>query len=415
MIENHLKLAPQCRMMKICGIDIIGNPDTNTIIGLNEEGVALIHHLEQTSEINVSCLNDNQVLLLSELSKNGFFTESEFTFDMYSTYFHITSHCNLNCPGCYSFEKDRNAVINLSINELKQILDNLVKAGLTHMVISGGEPFIRDDLEDFLAYARSIQQIKYIECITNGTAALNKYIEASKYLDKLTFSLDSATAESAMIWPANIFNIITEKLITLQSKNIPVSVVFTIHHGNVSHCDDLISFAHSMNVEYRFSILTVEAFRGTTSPLILTANDCQVFHDFIVGHQGNISIEDGAVGDDIGCLISCSAGKTMVAVASDGTIYPCHMFIGKKQFAMGNALRDDIKTIVNSKQYNQFFGLNVDCIKHCKGCNVRYICGGGCRFRAYAISGDLCGADPLCKTFLANKEAGIQRLLLSSF
>ena len=175
MIENHLKLAPQCRMMKICGIDIIGNPDTNTIIGLNEEGVALIHHLEQTSEINVSCLNDNQVLLLSELSKNGFFTESEFTFDMYSTYFHITSHCNLNCPGCYSFEKDRNAVINLSINELKQILDNLVKAGLTHMVISGGEPFIRDDLEDFLAYARSIQQIKYIECITNGTAALNKY------------------------------------------------------------------------------------------------------------------------------------------------------------------------------------------------------------------------------------------------
>lgn len=414
MIENRLKLASQCRMMKICGVDIIGNPDTNTIIGLNDEGVALIHHLEQGKKLSTSCLNDNQALLLSELSKSGFFTEAESVFSVKSAYLHVTSHCNLSCPGCYSFEKNRNAIKNLSIGELKQVIDNLVKAGLTHMVISGGEPFIRDDFEEFLAYAKSIQQIEYIECITNGTATLDKYISASKYLNKLTFSLDSATATGAVIRPKNIFDLIVEKIITLQSKKIPVSIVFTIHHGNVSYCDDLISFARSVGVEYRFSIFSVETFQGLTSPLMLTPNDYEVFHDFIMSHQDGVVIEDGAADEGVGCLISCGAGKMMISIASDGTIYPCHMFVGKKQFALGNALCDDINALINNEQHNQFLDVTVDSIQSCKDCNVRYICGGGCRFRAYAISGNFCGADPLCKTFLYNKETCIQRLLFSS-
>lgn len=42
-------LSPQCRMMRVCGIDIIGNPDTGTIIGLDEKGMSLVRKMQSTS------------------------------------------------------------------------------------------------------------------------------------------------------------------------------------------------------------------------------------------------------------------------------------------------------------------------------------------------------------------------------
>jgi len=409
MSEIYVKLAQQCRMMKICEVDIIGNPDTHTIIGLNKEGLSLIEKLKEGKPIESSSLTGNQILLINELSMNGFFTEHEDSLYVKSTYFHVTSHCNLKCPGCYSYETARNAAKDLSLDELRNILDNLINAGLTHLVISGGEPFLRDDLEAFLLYARSKQQIQYIECITNGTLSLDRYRNASQYLDKLTFSLDSAQAEKAMIRPAEEFNSIVSKIIDLQSEDIPVSIVYTIHHGNVANCDELMDFANTIKVQYRFSILTVDTF-NVTSPLMLTAEDYRIFHDFIMSHQSNVSVEDSALGNHVGCIESCGAGKTMVSIASDGSIYPCHMFVGRKAFVMGNALRDDIKETVHNSLSNPFHDLNVDRFDHCKDCHVRYVCGGGCRFRAYVTCGSIKGSDPMCNTYLDNKELSILRL-----
>lgn len=414
MAEIKLKLAHQCRLMKVCGVDIVGNPDASTLIGLNEEGIKLVENLRVGKTLDTLHLNENQSMLINELSANGFFIASDNSTCVKKTYLHVTSHCNLKCPGCYSFETDRNVVADLTLDELKFILDNLVNAGLTHIVISGGEPFIRDDLETFLSYARSKQQIQYIECITNGTSSLDRYRDASKYLDKLTFSLDSSNGERARIRPSNVFHTVVKKLIALQAESIPVSIVFTIHHENIAHCSDLMSFANSINVKYRFSIFAVETSYGDNSPLMLTSNDYQVFHDFVMSHQDSVPVEDSAVGNDIGCMVSCGAGETMVAIASNGDIYPCHMFVGRKQLFMGNALHNDIKETVNCTQCNPFLNLNVDCIKACKNCHVRYICGGGCRFRAYASTGSMNGSDPLCRTYIDNIESCIHKLLSAS-
>lgn len=410
-----MKLAPQCRLMKICGVNIVGNPDTSTLIGLNEQGFKLVKNLEISKNIDASDLSENENVLINEMWTSGFFTSSNNVCCIKSAYFHITSHCNLNCPGCYSFETDRNAMPDLTLEELKAILDNLVNAGLTHLVISGGEPFSRNDLEAFLSYARSKQQIQYIECITNGTASLDRYKKALQYLDKLTFSLDSASEENARIRPAHVFCKVVENLTALQSEGLPVSIVFTIHHQNIAHCNELISLANSLNVEYRFSIFTVETSNQYSSPLMLTDNDYKVFHDYIMSHQGTMCVEDVNANNEIGCTVSCGAGKSVIAIASDGIIYPCHMFVGKKQFAIGSALDDDIKKLVNSSKNNLFHDLNVECIESCKNCHVRYICGGGCRFRAYATTKNIIGSDPVCKTYMDNIESCIQKLLANSF
>lgn len=403
-------LSPQCRMMRVCGIDIIGNPDTGTIIGLDEKGMSLVRKMQLHEDIDTSCLNDNQSILVDALSTSGFFSNSDHVNYVSKSYLHVTSHCNLKCPGCYSYEPDRNYASDLTLDELKRILDNLVKAGLTHLIISGGEPFIRDDIIDFLEYARSKQQIQYLECITNGTAPFHKYLEAVGYLDNLSFSLDSANAESAMIRTKEAFNKTVENIVSLKSENAPVSIVFTIHHGNVLRCRELISFASKLNVGLRFSVLTAESFQQTKPMLLFTPQDYQTYYDFVMSENNNVSVEDGGVSDELGCVVSCGAGKSTVSISSDGTIYPCHMFVNRKQFALGNALSDSIYNIINCPESNPFYSLNVDSFAKCSNCHVRYICGGGCRFRAYTEQGRIDDIDPMCKLYMDNFEKCILKL-----
>ena len=359
--------------------------------------------------VNIQCMDEEQIDLLGELYREGFFRHDNGNIHIQSAYLHFTSHCNLKCPGCYSYEENRNIVPDLSLEDFKKILDNLVKAGLVYLVISGGEPFSRSDLIDFLAYARSKSQIKYIECISNGTALLEMYCEAAKYLDKLTFSLDSADSHHAKIRPREIFDDVVRKIKILKRNGYPITIVFTIHHENIRMCKELILLAKSMEVEFRFSIFTIECTDETRSPLILTTEDYQVFHDYIMNNMGSISIEDSAVDSNLGCVLSCGAGKTMVSVASNGDIYPCHMFLGKKRFALGNALNDDINDLINDKRKNIFYSIDVDNIEKCKTCHVRYICGGGCRFRAYVTCGNIKGEDPMCEIYTDNLEMRIRK------
>lgn len=405
-------LAPQCKMMNIGGVDIIGNPSSGVIVGLDEEGLSIVNKLRNHLPIHPASLNPNELLLLNTLAESDFFI-SEGPIKIRSVYFHVTSHCNMHCPGCYSYEDGRNDRNDLSLSDLKNILDNLVRAGLTHLIISGGEPFVRNDLDAFLAYARSIQQICYIECISNGTMPLARYRRALEYLDQLTFSLDSACREKAIIRPDWAFDLVVKKISALKSTKKPVSIVFTLHHKNIDDCDELLAFAHRLDTPCRFSIFTIDSFYGRTSPLTLTESDYRSFHSFITSKQSDIAIDDGSLGNEISCVESCGAGKSTVSVSSSGAVYPCHMFVGMPSFQIGNALCEEIVEIVNNPKRNPFCKMSVADIRTCSDCQVRFVCGGGCRFRAYATGGKIDSIDPMCQIYKANKESYIQRLVAS--
>lgn len=406
----QLKLNSHCREMNICGVDIIGNPDTHTIIGLDDEGMALIKRIKDHEIIDDSLLTENEKLLIREMTSSGYFLQNIKERSIISTYLHVTSHCNLSCPGCYSFEENRNNLRNLTLDEIKTILNNLTRAGLEDLVISGGEPFCRDDIEEILRYAKVECGIKQVECITNGTADINRYRAASKHVDKLSFSLDSADPESAMIRSENVFNKVKEKILILRNEGANIEIIFTIHHGNIAQCKRMVEFADELKVSRRLSIFTVEK-NEKISDLMLDPDDYKKFKNLVISGEHTISVEDSSLGGCLGCIDSCGAGKNTIAIASDGSIYPCHMFVGKKQLIIGNAIKDDIKTVVNNTQNNMLYNLTVDDVEQCKGCKIRYVCGGGCRFRAYATEGNIYGSDPMCEIYHESKLAAFNSIV----
>jgi uncharacterized protein len=69
----------------------------------------------------------------------------------------------------------------------------------------------------------------------------------------------------------------------------------------------------------------------------------------------------------------CGAARTLVAVARDGSMYPCHRFVGMPAYRMG-----DVRHGLDRALQRHVLALTVDERPGCRACWARYLCGGGC-------------------------------------
>jgi len=81
----------------------------------------------------------------------------------------------------------------------------------------------------------------------------------------------------------------------------------------------------------------------------------------------------------------CGAGTEYVAVSPEGDIYPCHQFVGNRDFRLGN-LYDDKFT---NKMYNDFNRAHIYNKEKCRSCWAKFYCSGGCHANAYHMNGDI--------------------------
>ena len=83
-------------------------------------------------------------------------------------------------------------------------------------------------------------------------------------------------------------------------------------------------------------------------------------------------------------LKGCGAGAEYVAVAPDGTVYPCHQFDGTKEMALGKVggeLDEEIR--------KKFYYCSVPSKPECSACWAKYYCSGGCMANSYKFNRDI--------------------------
>ena len=88
-------------------------------------------------------------------------------------------------------------------------------------------------------------------------------------------------------------------------------------------------------------------------------------------------------------ITGCGAGTEYLAVTPEGDLYPCHQFVGDKQFLLGNL--DD--GVIKADWQEKFSRLNVYTKPECAGCWAKYYCGGGCAANAFYTNGDIAKSD----------------------
>ena len=91
----------------------------------------------------------------------------------------------------------------------------------------------------------------------------------------------------------------------------------------------------------------------------------------------------------------CSAGTTYVGISVDGEIYPCHRFIGYRQFKFGN-----LDQVTHPANREKFLTFDANRLTICDGCRARLICGGGCFAANYACTGDMYRPPPTQCAFI---------------
>lgn len=393
-----MKFSKETVYFKTYNTPIIGNFTNGVVIGLDSIGESLINRIYNGEEILENNLSPDELILFNELKSSSFFSDSNQR-NIDSAYLHITSHCNLKCKGCYSLEDERNKKVDLSFEEICSILKNLKIAGMKNLVLSGGEVFLRKDIKEILSFAKNNLKIENILAITNGTLDLNTYKSCQGLIDVLAVSIDGYNENISFIRDEGIMKGVLNVAVELK-EYFNLQFIATLHRKNLSFIDEYLKLSNKLQIPITFSLFTVNKENLESKDFILHDED-YIYLANLVEKNNDIYIEDSPLSGELGCRNSCGAGKELLSIASNGDVFPCHMFHDEK-FKMGNALKDNILDILykNLEVNGTISNMSVDLINSCSKCDNKYLCGGGCRFRAYAYENDIYGKDPACIGYL---------------
>jgi len=99
-----------------------------------------------------------------------------------------------------------------------------------------------------------------------------------------------------------------------------------------------------------------------------------------------------------GRTLDCASGPSrcshFIAIDNKGDVYPCHRFVGRKNFSLGNILKKPLAMIY--KQSRSVYNSMADISKKCHKCHWLNVCGGGCAYERFVANKTFNGLHPEC-------------------
>jgi MoaA/NifB/PqqE/SkfB family radical SAM enzyme len=150
----------------------------------------------------------------------------------------ITRKCNYRCRGCNVWkEQDQR---ELSTEEVKTGLNILRDLGVIEVVLSGGDPLLRDDAAEIVEHASEL----FITTVYDNGSMAAKKLEALRNVDFVAISIDSLDeAKNDYIKAVpGAWKKAMETVETLYNEGINVSVTPTISQLNLYEIVDLTNY-----------------------------------------------------------------------------------------------------------------------------------------------------------------------------
>lgn len=317
---------------------------------------------------------------------------------------HITDFCNLRCKHCYQerFDKEK----ELPFEKIKFIVDKIsetLKDREISVNITGGEPFLRNDILDIVSYINEKENFKEINIITNGTVLndnitnfLNN-IEKFKYL-KVSIESHNEIKNDYIRGKGNLKKVIENIKLFNELSNKQILIMITLTSLNYKDLITFLEFAKNLNVNGVILERFVPLGRGKGLFNYYLKRDewKEVLREIIYFLDSKLSpvelLPFKAFWIDLktnrikGAL--CNLGDEAMALMPDGTVYPCR----RLPIPYGNILTDDLNEILK-KLKNFRVDLKNKLKGKCKNCLLDCI---GCRALTFAVTDDLYEEDPEC-------------------
>lgn len=314
----------------------------------------------------------------------------------------VAQECNMRCTYCYGEGGEYNNKGKMKVEVAKKAVDYLVetsKENNLHIAFLGGEPLLNFPLiKEIVEYCKDIEKNskkRFFYTITTNGTLLNKEIEGYLIQNKIIcqISMDGPKEKHDQNrFFANqkgSYDIVVEKTKTMREQNL-VTARATVTPENIDY-QKIFDHLNGLNFKAIPIAIAQNMVDDSEYDEILEEYRKYIYYfkELIVSKQYDIArkmtdimtaIEKIEYGTER--QSGCGAGKKMYAVDIDGTLYPCHRFVGIPQFSMGNIYEgSDSSSFLNT--------IDVKKRKGCKECWAQNLCLGGCPHENYTNTGNI--------------------------
>ena len=345
---------------------------------------------------------------------------------------HVAHTCNLNCSYCFASQgKYHGERALMDLDTGKRALDFLVANSGNRKNLEvdffGGEPLMNwEVVKQLVQYARSIEPETgknfRFTLTTNGMLIDDEVIDfCNREMSNVVLSLDGRKEihdRFRVDYKGNgSYDAVVPKFLKMVEARNGINYYMrgTFTHANPDFTKDVLHMA-----DLGFTELSMEpVVCAPGDPSALTKDDIDTvkeqyeilalemlkrhregrpftFYHFMLDLEGGPCIYKRVSG--------CGSGTEYLAVTPSGDLYPCHQFVGEKEYLLGDIFRG----ITNTGLREGFRGCNAYSRPECEDCWAKLYCAGGCAANSYHASGSIRGVyEAGCELFKKRIECAI--------
>lgn len=316
-----------------------------------------------------------------------------------------TNACNMYCDHCYR-EAGCKAEEELSTSEAKTMLEQIARAGFKIMIFSGGEPLLRPDILELVAYATKLGLRPVFG--TNGTLIT---LDMAKKLKEagamgMGISLDSMDAKKHNEFRKfpNAWEGAVQGMKNCREAGLPFQIHTTVMDWNSHELEAMTDFAVELGaVAHHFFFLVPTGRAKTIEAESLRAEQYEAVLTRIMKKQTEVDIElkptcapqfmriAAQMGVKTRFRRGCLAGTAYCIISPRGKVQPC-AYLNMELGDVRETPFDEIwknNEVLNTLRTLEYKG-------GCGSCEFKRVCG-GCRARAACYNdGDYMAEEPWC-------------------
>ncbi len=327
----------------------------------------------------------------------------------------VTNACNLRCRQCHA-SSGKPLPNELTTEEGKKLLDDIAGIGEFRMLaLGGGEPLVRPDIFELVAYARSLGL--EISIATNGTLLTLEMAKEFKKMGVANIAVginanDESVHEQITRVPGS-FEKTRQAIYATKEVGMNLQFNTTVMKENREAIPGLLDLASEVDAQIVLLYQLVPEGRGEEA-MELSRREYRALTEMVAEKQkvnraiieptwspqywAYLMSTDGKKPSALEMKLAralfkgCVAGSGLCYIKPDGEIWPCPFV----PLSGGNVREQSLEEIwYESELFQSLRDRERLTGEICSQCRFKYICG-GCRGRAYAHSGDYLGDDPLC-------------------
>ena len=320
--------------------------------------------------------------------------------------FEVTRRCRFNCRHCRANAYDNTSAEDMSTEQCKKILASIAKFCKPVIILTGGEPMERDDIFELIRYGLSLGLRMVIATCgyTINDESIGKLKEAG--ISALSVSLDGATARThdAFRQTEGAFVSAVEATKAARRAGMRFQINTTITKSNLAEVQAIAGLTEKLGAYCFNPFILVPTGRGQeiADEILAPAEYEKLLSDLLnMKLKSSIEVrvtcgpEFARVCREAGIenISGCMGGRGFGFINFQGDVQIC----GFLDISAGNLIENSydfaqiwlgsklLKKIRDTSSYKGNCGI----------CKYVKLCG-GCRARAFAMTGNYLAADPIC-------------------